>query len=80
MSADFSFTGTANTYDVCEQIAVKAHLFPLDVTGKWPMVSMVKTAIGICGVSRCFMEYFAMLGRFFGTHDTLVDVLHNTLT
>ena len=41
----FSLIGTVNTYDVCKQIAVRPHLFPLDVTTKQPMVSIAKTTI-----------------------------------
>ena len=66
--ADFSFIWTANTYNVHKQIAVKAEQsYPSMwlVNDLW--VSIAKTAIGICGISRCFYGYFAMVGRFF-TH------------
>ena len=37
--------GIANTYDVRKQVGVKAHWFPLDITGKQPVVSIANTAM-----------------------------------
>ena len=57
-------------YDVCEHIAVKANLFPLDISGKQPMVSMAKTAIGICGISKCFCSILPCLVDFWHAYGT----------
>ena len=37
-----------NMHSVHKQIAVKVHLYPLEVTSKYPMVSIANTAMGIC--------------------------------
>ena len=56
-SADFSFIGTANTYDICIHVVVKAYWCPLDVTSRWPIVSIANTAIETCGISVRFGSY-----------------------
>ena len=49
-SADLSFKGIANTYDVCMHIAVKSHWCPLDVTGRQPIVSIASTLNAVVGI------------------------------
>ena len=52
-----------NKQDVCRQIAVKAHLLPLEVIGKQPIVSIASTVTGICVISKCCCGYPGMLSR-----------------
>ena len=69
-SADFSFMGMANTYDVCIHIVVKTHHCPLDGTGAQHIVSITSSAIRTQGISRCCCGYLAIVSKF------LARVLH----
>ena len=60
--ADFFLIRIVNTYKICKQIAVEAHLFPLDMNGKWPMVSIANIGISMCGICKFFCGYPAMGG------------------
>ena len=54
---------------MCRWIAVKANLLPLEIIGKWPIVSIADTDIGNWGIYKC-CGYLAMLGR------CLAHILH----
>ena len=53
---------------MCKHIAVKAHLFSQDMTGKWPMVSIAKTTIGICGISIYLVDTLPCWVNFYHIH------------
>ena len=65
-------------YDVCKQIAVEAHLFALDLTGKGTMASIVKTTIGIGCICKCFV-YTMPWQVNFSTYTLLANILYTIL-
>ena len=55
---------------MCKHIAVKAHPIPLDVTGKHSIIYIANTDIGVCSISKCFVENYPCL-KMFGRYTAL---------